>query len=241
LSRVAEGQSLSLDGPICITASEVVAAYFLPPIVKALRARYPGIDVEVVASNAVQDLRRREADIAIRSFRPTEPELVARKVRDGEAHLYATPGYLRTLGPKVTREALARATFIGFDHGPALRAGLSAALGVELSAERFAIVSASQHVQWALAREGAGIAVMLAEVGDAEPSVRRVMKDLRGIPVALWLVTHREVNTSQRVRVVADMLAEGLRRPPAEARAKAQPARSLKRARNSPGETPKRR
>jgi DNA-binding transcriptional LysR family regulator len=211
VSRVAAGQAITLDGPICITASEIVASCFLPPVIAKLRARHPGIEVEIVASNAPQDLRRREADIALRSFRPSEPELVARKIRDDEAHLYAAPKYLKKLG-RITRESLSRATFVGFDHTETFRAGLAKMLGLELAAQNFPLVSASQHVQWALVREGAGIGIMLAEIGDAEPGVRRVSKELPAIPVPTWLVTHRDVRTSRRVRVVADHLAEGLTR-----------------------------
>ncbi|MES2640629.1 MAG: LysR family transcriptional regulator [Myxococcota bacterium] len=209
VSRVAAGQAISLDGPICLTASEVVATYLLPPVVAELRARHPGIEVEIVASNAPQDLRRREADIAIRSFRPTEPDLIARKLRESEAWLYASPTYLQKLGTPLTRDALSRATFIGFDHTDTFRKGLSA-LGLSLAPENFPIVSQSQHVQWALVREGAGIGIMIAEVGDAEPGVCRVPSGLPPIPVPMWLVTHREVRTSRRVRVVADFLAERL-------------------------------
>jgi DNA-binding transcriptional LysR family regulator len=209
VSRVAAGQAISLDGPICLTASEVVATYLLPPVVAELRARHPGIEVEIVASNAPQDLRRREADIAIRSFRPTELDLIARKLRESEAWLYASPTYLHKLGTPLTRDALSRATFIGFDHTDTFRKGL-AALGLSLAPENFPLVSQSQHVQWALVREGAGIGIMIAEVGDAEPGVCRVLSGLPPIPVPMWLVTHREVRTSRRVRVVADFLAERL-------------------------------
>ena len=210
VSRIAAGQAVSLDGPICVTASDVVASYLLPPLVHELRALHPSIEVEIVASNAPQDLRRREADIAIRNFRPGEPDLVARKIRDGEAHLYATPSYLLTLGPRISREVLSRATFIGFDHTDGFRKGLGAALGLSLGPECFPLLSQSQHVQWALVRQGAGIGIMMAEVGDVEPTVRRVLPDLPAIPIPMWLVTHRDVHTSRRVRVVADFLAAGL-------------------------------
>ncbi|MDP3277322.1 MAG: LysR family transcriptional regulator [Deltaproteobacteria bacterium] len=218
VSRVAAGQALALEGRVCITASEIIATHLLPPVLATLRTRYPMIELEVVASNSVQDLRQREADLAIRSFRPTEPELIARKIRDCEAHLYATAGYLRTLAKRVTREALLRATWIGFDPSATYRKGLSKALGLALTEANFAIVSPSQHVQWALARQGLGIAIMLSEVGDADPQMRRVLRDLPAIVVPMWLVTHREVRSSRRVRVVADLLAEGLAGPAPRAR-----------------------
>jgi DNA-binding transcriptional LysR family regulator len=209
VSRVAAGQALSLDGPISISASEIVAAYLLPPLVAELRARHPGLEIEIVASNLPQDLRRREADLAIRNFRPTEPDLVARKLRDSHAYLYATPQYLQTLGTPLTREALSRAAFLDFDHTDRFREGL-VALGLTLPRARFPIVTQSQHVQWALVRQGVAVGIMMAEIGDVEPGVCRALPELPAIVVPMWLVTHREVHTSRRVRVVADFLAEGL-------------------------------
>lgn len=210
VSRIAAGKATTVEGGLCITASELVASYLLPPLVATLRARYPGLELEVVASNTAQDLRTREADVAVRNFQPTEPDLIARRLRDRVAYLYATPQYLRGLG-RVTRASLSRATFIGFDHADTFRLGLNAALGLTLGRERLVLLSSSQHVQWALVREGAGVGIMMSEIGDAEPSVVRVSKELPGIPIPMWLVTHRDVKTSRRVRVVADFLAQALR------------------------------
>jgi DNA-binding transcriptional LysR family regulator len=180
-------------------------------VLAKLTARYPGLELEVIASNTAQDLRTREADLAIRNFQPKEPELVARSLGDRVAYLYASRKYLRTLGPRPTNQRLERATFIGFDHSDTFRKGLEAALGLSLAQASFPLLSASQHVQWALVKEGAGIGIMLSEVGDAEPSVRRVLRELPGIPIPMWLVSHQDVRTSRRLRVVADLLADALR------------------------------
>jgi DNA-binding transcriptional LysR family regulator len=73
VSLAATGRSVSVEGTVCITASELIAAYLLPPIVLRLRAKHPGIDLEIIASNSARDLRRREADIAIRNFATPHP------------------------------------------------------------------------------------------------------------------------------------------------------------------------
>lgn len=212
VARVAAGQSIALDGRVSISASEIVASHFLPPAIAELRASHPGIEIDLIASNASQDLRRREADIALRNYKPKEPELVARKLRESEAYLYGAPAYLQTLGKKRTLESLSRATFINFDRSDTLREGL-AALGLPLSPANFAIASASQHAQWALVRHGVGIGIMIAEVGDNDPLVERATDALPAIVVPLWLVTHRDVDTSRRVRVVADALIKHLNTP----------------------------
>lgn len=208
-SRVATGQSLSLDGPICISAGEVTAAHVLPPIVADIRALHPGITIEIVATNQVSDLGRREADIAVRSFRPSEPSLVARKLREDSGYLYATPAYLESIGNPTELAGLSSAEFVAFDETDVFMKGLNA-MGLALGPHNFPWVCANQQVQWALITQGSGIGVMMERIGDADDRVVRVLPELLRFPVAMWLTSHREVRTSRRVRVVFDILAERL-------------------------------
>lgn len=213
VSLAATGQSLSIDGSVCITASELIAAYLLPPIIGRLRLLHPGIEIEIVASNAPRDLRRREADIAVRNFTSTQPELVARKVADRHARLYASPAYLERIGNPTSPSDLSRADFFGFDRTDRMIKGL-AALGVEVSPRNFPIITDNHLVQWEMAKQGSGICIVMDEVGDAEPRVRRVLPKLPPLPVPVWLATHQEVRTSRRIRAVFDLLAEELSRSP---------------------------
>ena len=208
-SRVAAGQSLELDGPISISASEVVAAHVLPPIVAQIRQRHPGIKIVIVATNQVSDLGRRQADIALRNFRPTDSDLVARKVREGRAYLYATPAYLQSLGDPSTLDDLNRAEFVAFDETDVFMNGLNR-MGLRLSPVNFPWACANQQVQWALVTQGSGIGVMVEEIGDADARVQRVLPEQIVFPLVTWLTSHREVRTSRRVRVVYDLLAEAL-------------------------------
>jgi DNA-binding transcriptional LysR family regulator len=210
---VATGQSLSIDGTVCITASELIAAHVLPPIIGRLRRAHPGIEIEIVASNSARDLRRREADIAVRNFKPTQPELFARKIADRHARLYAAPEYLERIGNPTSPADLSRAEFFGFDRTATMIDGLRA-LGLELTPRNFPIVTDNHLVQWELAKQGAGICIVMDEVGDAEPRVRRVLPELPPLPVPIWLTSHRELRTSRRIRVVFDLLAEELADPP---------------------------
>lgn len=212
MSRVASGQSDVIEGPICITASDIYSAYLLPPIVTELRHRHPGIRVEIVASNAVTDLRRREADIAIRNTRPEDPDLVARLIRHDTAVFFAAHEYVERFGTRITRDTIGRAEFVGFDHGTRYLEQLNA-FGLGLTQDNFPIVTADHVVQWQLVRNGAAIGVIPTALGEADPGVVRVLEDVPPISFPIWLVAHRDLTTSRRVRTVFDLLAEALQAP----------------------------
>ena len=209
VSLTASGQSQSIEGTICITTTEAYAAYILPPIVARLRELAPSITIEIVASNAISDLRRREADIAIRNGRPTDPDLIAKKVKDDLVNLYATTAYLDQIGNPRSPAELSRAVFIGFDNNKPFLDGLNA-LGFNLTGRNFTVLTGSHLVHWELVKQGLGVGVMLLAVGDEEPLVRRALPAMVPIEVPVWLVAHRELNTSRRVRLVFDLLANEL-------------------------------
>jgi DNA-binding transcriptional LysR family regulator len=230
VSLAASGQSQSIEGAITITASEVNSAFLLPPVLERLRRLHPGVIVKVVATNAVRDLRRREADIALRNGRPTDPNLIATRLRDTPARLYATPRYLKTIGNPTTKEGLSTADFIGFSDDDRFMNGMNA-LGFSLSPKNFRIHTENHMVLWELVKNGLGIGAIIEEVGDAEPLVERVMPTLDPIPVPMWLVAHREVQTSRRVRVVFDLLVEHFAPARRPVRAVPSAAKRRKRAR----------
>lgn len=211
VSMTALGQSQALEGTICISASETYAAILLPPIVAKLRIIEPGIQVEIVVTNHASDLRRREADIAIRNFRPTEPDLIAKKIADADAVLYATPDYIEKIGNPTKPEDLRYADFVNLDHGGMMLKGLNT-LGLGLTEANFPLLTESYLVMWELVRHGAAIGILDAHIGDADPIVRRVLPDLDPLVFPIWLVSHRELTTSRRIRRVYDFLAAELRR-----------------------------
>jgi DNA-binding transcriptional LysR family regulator len=211
VSLTALGQSQALEGTICISASETYAAVLLPPIIAKLRIMEPGIQVEIVVANHASDLRRREADIAIRNFRPTEPDLIAKKIGDADAVLYATPDYIAKIGNPTKPYDLRHADFVNMDHGGMMLKGLNT-LGLGLTKANFPLLTESYLVMWELVRQGAAIGILDAHIGDADPVVRRVLPDLEPLVFPIWLVSHRELTTNRRIRMVYDFLAAELRR-----------------------------
>ncbi len=209
LSLAATGQAESIEGTVSISASEAIATYMLPPILQTLRLAHPGIQLDLVVSNAPSDLHRREADIAIRNFRTPQPDLIARKVRDVTAHFYASPSYVTRMGGLDTEEDLSRAELFAFDQSDTMVDGLKA-LGLHVERSQFPITTANHLVQWALCKQGAGVCIMMDDIGAHEPEVVRVFPDLPSIRLPIWMVSHRELRTSRRIRLVYDWLADGL-------------------------------
>ena len=209
VSLTAAGQAQAVEGHVNITATNWMATYHLPPVLARLRDVAPGISVTVIASNEVRDLRRREADIAIRHGRPEEPELIAKLIGEVAAHLYAAPAYFDHYGRPETVADLADATFVGFEH-PERLLPLFESLGVTLTPRHFMLTSASGTVILALVERGLGIAPLTADIAALWPDLERVLPDLELARVPTWLVAHRELHTSRRIRLVFDLLADHL-------------------------------
>ena len=209
IALTATGQSRRIEGHVCITAPDMVSMHLLPPALIRLRNMAPGIEVEVVASNEVRDLRRREADIAIRHARPEQPDLIAKLLRELSIRLYASTDYLDHLGRPSSLGDLAEAVFIGFDRSGRLLTRLKQ-MGLPLEKDNFRLTSESGAVAWEMVKIGLGIGLMAEGVADQTPGVECVLPDLDPIPVPVWLVTHRELHTSRRIRLVFDVLAETL-------------------------------
>ncbi|TPV94095.1 MAG: LysR family transcriptional regulator [Myxococcales bacterium FL481] len=211
-SLIAAGQSQAVEGVVRLAASQAVAAYLLAPVIKQLRDHHPALEIEIVVSNTSSDLRRREADVAVRHYRPEGDDLVAKLVREvSPAHLYAAPSYLKRIGhPKTPEELADRACVLGFDERPRLLQAVRAG-GVPVTDDASPIRVEDHLVQWELCKQGLGLGVMMEEVGSRERRVRRVLPQAPPlVTLPTWVVSHRELRTSRKIRVVFDALAEHL-------------------------------
>ena len=209
VSLTASGQSQNIEGTVCISASEVFSVFLLPPIIAKLRKLEPKINIEIIATNEASDLRKREADIALRNFRPTQPELIAKKIKDVAARLYATPDYLKSINNPTSVNDVQHANFISFDNTGMLMNRLNEQ-GMNLTKKNFPLLSENYLVHWELVKQGLGIGIMPEGIADAEPLVQQVLPKLEPITFPIWLTTHRELKTSRRVRMVFDLLADEL-------------------------------
>ncbi len=213
LSLAATGRSQAVGGVVSVSASDMVAAHLLPPLVRQLREQEPGIAVEVISTNALSDLQRREADIAIRHVKPEQPDLIARFIREAAAHFYASQAWVQAHGHPRTGEAAAHLPFVGSDRSGQFL-GYLRQHGLPLSEANFSCYADHSVAHWALVRQGMGIGAMMDEIALATPGIVRVLDDLPPVRFPIWLVTHRELRTARRIRVVFEALAQqGLARP----------------------------
>ncbi len=209
VSLAASGQSQAIEGRVCITATEMLASYYLPPMLRKLREQAPGIVVQVVASDELRDLIRREADIAIRHAQPTQPDLVARRIGSLRGRIYAARRLLDEVGVPRSFDDLADQDFVGIEDTESLIPGLREQ-GLELRLEQFRVHAASGNCMLQLIREGLGFGFLPMDTGGLFDDLVCVLPELFNPEIPVWLVSHRELRTSRRIRVVYDLLAEEL-------------------------------
>lgn len=207
---VASGQSQEAEGNVSITASDIMTSYFLPAALVKLAAIAPKITVELVASNEISDLQRREADIAIRHVRPEEPELIGKLLGYSKGSMYASPKYLEKVGGLKTVEDLKRTTLISYGDPERMVAHLNN-MGLPFTVDQVRYASNNNIAGWEMIKAGLGVGVMSQHMGDATVEVERVLPDDTSMEFPTWLVTHKELNTAMRIRTVYDFLDKYLR------------------------------
>jgi DNA-binding transcriptional LysR family regulator len=206
---MAEGTTSALSGSIRITASNVTSHYVLPPLLRDLRETFPQIAIELVPSDSAENLLLREADIAVRMFRPTQLELITKKLGEIPIVCSAHQSYLARRGVPAGLDDLRRHDLIGFDRSD-LIVSTARSIGFELKRTDFIVRTDNQTAMWELMRAGLGIGFAQAGlVRDAE-GMTTILPGFSVPPLEVWLTTHRELFTSRRIRAIYDRLGEGL-------------------------------
>jgi DNA-binding transcriptional LysR family regulator len=208
-AMMAEGAQAEYGGTVRITASVMISHYVLPQLLVPIRARYPGIAIEIVPADTAENLLLREADIAIRMFRPTQLELVTRHLGDIPIVPAAHQSYLERRGIPQTVLELGEHDLIGLDRSDLIIVHAQR-LGFPLRRDQFKLRTDDQANQWELLRAGLGIGFAQANLLRSTPGMVELPIELSIPPLEVWLTTHRELFTSHRIRAIYDALAEGL-------------------------------
>lgn len=209
LTLTAAGQQTDLSGTVRITASAVMSAYALPAIISQLRQTDPGIAIELAPSDATRNLTFREADIALRMYRPEQLDLVTQHLGDIRIGLYAARSYLQTHGTP-TMDTLMNHSFVGYDSDTRIIEGFQAA-GFPVTRDFFSVRCDDPLTYWELVRAGGGIGFHQIHLGAQDPLVQQIDLgfDLPTLP--MWLTAHEAMRQTPRIRRVWDALRDGLK------------------------------
>ncbi|HEY3496713.1 MAG TPA: LysR family transcriptional regulator [Polyangiaceae bacterium] len=209
LELAATGKEESLDGTVRVTSSVVTATHHLPPIIARLRSAEPLISIELDPNDDSSNLHFREADIAVRMYRPKQLDLVTRLLGELRLGVFAAKSYAKRRGlPKKPEDLLAH-DIVGMDRGTALLEGFRAA-GYPVDREWFKVRCDPPAAHWELVRAGCGIGFGQLSVGLVDPMLVEVplALDLPSLPV--YLTAHEAVRRKPRVEKVWNHLERGL-------------------------------
>jgi DNA-binding transcriptional LysR family regulator len=209
IALIAAGQDARLEGEVRITASDFVSHYVLPPILADLRALEPGISIDLIPSDATENLLFREADIAIRMYRPQQLDVITRHVGDITLGLFAARSYLDRRGRPRTVAEILNHDLVGFDRDDRIIRGM-AQMGWAVTRETFATRTDDQAANWQLVRAGCGIGFGQVAAARDDDAVERLFPDLPIPPLPIWLAAHEALRRTPRVRRVWDVLAHRL-------------------------------
>src|SRR5579863_489107 len=210
LARAASDQS-GVKGAVRVTASEVVGAEVLPPILGPLREAHPELAIELALTNRVEDLLNRDADIAVRMVRPAQGALIARHIGAMPLGLYARRDYLDRHGEPKSLAELFHFAFIGVDRDASTLQMFKVHYG-DIDRNFFALRTDNQLAQLAAIRAGFGVGVCQVGLAKRDPALVRLLADQFEMALDIWLAMHQDLKATPRCRVAFDALAEGLTR-----------------------------
>lgn len=211
LATLAAGNDARLSGTVRITASVVVSHYLAPAIIADLRQVEPDIDIELVPSDTSESLIFREADIAVRMYRPRQLDIVTRKISDHALALYASKKQIIRQGNPQSFEELAALDFVGFDKSDMIIRAIRE-IGFPVDRNFFGIRCDDQATYWELVRKGGGVGAMQTIIGDADAEVERLKFQPKLPSLPIWLAAHTVLHKIPRVKRVWDYLADQLMR-----------------------------
>lgn len=211
IALTAAGRAQRLDGTVRLTASVFASQYLLPPILADIRDAEPAIQLELVASDATENLLFRQADIAVRMYRPTQLDVIARQVGSLQLGVFAARSYLDRAGrPRHVEDILAH-DLVGYDANDLILRAMRD-LGWPVSRDSFAVRCDNQATYWQLVRAGCGIGFSQTGVARADPLIEELELGIEIAPLPVWLAAHQAMRHTPRIRRVWDLLEDGLQR-----------------------------
>jgi DNA-binding transcriptional LysR family regulator len=203
------GRESDLSGTVRVTASEIVSQHLLPPIIAQLRQDYPMINIDLIATDDTENLLFREADVAVRMFRPEQLDIVTRHLGDIQIGVCAARSYLDRHGRPHTLEDLSQHTLLGYDQSELILRGMQE-LGIPATRDWFAIRCDDQNAYWQLLRAGCGVGFSQRIMIDQAPEVELLALGIPLPSLPVWLAAPQATRRTPRVSAVWQALETGL-------------------------------
>jgi DNA-binding transcriptional LysR family regulator len=210
LLRTASGDTGTTQGTVRITASDIISTEVLPDILRTVCDQNPGLVIELVPSNRMQNLLRRDSDIAVRMHPPDQEALVAKRIGATQIGLYAHRSYVERHGLPADLTDLTRHRLIGFDRDDTSFRSAGSSLG-PITRESFRYRCDSDVAQLAALRAGIGIGGCQAAIAARSADLIAVLPKKICFDLGIWVAMHEKLASVRRVRLVFDALSAGLR------------------------------
>jgi len=210
-----EGQLLDskqkAEGPLRITTTEFIGSTWLAPHLKTLREKHPDIQMTLLLDDRILNLGMREADAAIRLYKPEQPDLIQRQLTTIHFHIYGDKNYLDEHGrPESVKDLKRRHILIGYpDHSPAPFADpnwLFRLAGADPQFDHNLLMMNSLYAMHQAVTNGAGLAMLPDYLADNSRNLERVLPDLQPHSVDMYFVYPEERRHSQRIATFRDFL-----------------------------------
>ena len=205
----AAGRDHKMEGTVRITASEVMAHHVLPKIIAGMREAEPNIQIELVPSDASENLLFREADIAVRMYRSTQLDVITKQIGTVEMGIYAAKSYLAKHGTPERIDDLLNHTIVGYDRDDRIIVGMRD-LGWPATREFFDVRCDDQNTYWELVRAGCGVGFTQQSFASVDPLIARVLPEVELPTLPIWLAAPEVMRSTPRIKRVWDMLEEGI-------------------------------
>lgn len=211
LVRHTQGVDKRLAGEVKLSTTDALAHEFVMPAIERLHRKHPDVSVMLDTTSQILNLAKREADIAIRTVKPRNPDLLARRLARWEVGLYASPDYMRRHGEPVPGERFAGHDLVVYQPH-FVKARVPDFLGEPLMGGRIVARLNTNLTLRAALRAGLGISVLPVPMGERDGLVRIWPDRSNDAPYEIWLVTHQDLRHTARIRVTIDEIVHAFDR-----------------------------
>ncbi|MFK7831007.1 MAG: LysR family transcriptional regulator [Congregibacter sp.] len=211
IQRGIAGASKGLHGQVTISANEGTGTEWLIPVIASLQRKYPDILIELKIEARAANLVQREADIALRMGRPTQLDLITRKLATVGFGFYASDDWLARNGPVSEIRDLSGLAWVRGAFAKGHKDALGSFFEEHQLEPNIAVSTNSPAAQLIAVREGMGVGVISHRWASRIPGLQRLIPDFDATTIDLWLVTHEDLRYSARIRAVADHIADAAR------------------------------